>query len=413
MPIFKPFRGIRPQDDYFEIFPTYPFDNFTEEEIIEKTQYENSYAQMVKPYLFSKSKDLDRTLRKIRHNYEELLEKNILTQDQSSFYLYEQKHPNGDVFRGLLGLTSLEDFWDGKIKRHESTIPQKKEKFSKYLEKVNLQSDPILLTYPSNSKIEILMDLEQKNIPIIRYTDEKGVNHKIWKIDNRLKMKQLKDTIENSVENFYIADGHHRIGSTALNAKRMQEKNKKHTGNEPYNFVYSFIVSNHSIKINDHNRIIKKLEGMSKAEFLKELEKTFLIDKKGKTPYYPSKKSHISMYMDGEYYSLHLNKEKVSEEDNIDQDHQLLDKLVFKNILKIEDTDSSDNIKYVKGDSSKQGIIKMQKIIDDNHYYVGFGVYPISFKELMQISNEKMIMPPKCTHIEPKLITALLMYDMK
>lgn len=412
MPIFKPFRGIRPQDEYFKIFPTYPFDNFTKEEIHKKAQEENSYVQMVKPYLLSKAKDFDRTLRKIRHNYEDLLAKNILTQDSSSFYLYEQKHSDKEVFRGLMGLTSIEDFWDGKIKRHESTIPQKKEKFSRYLEKVNLQAEPILLTYPSNSKVELLMNHEQKNIPIVRHTDEKGVSHKIWKIDNRLKMKQLKEAIE-SIDNFYIADGHHRIGSTALNAKKQKEKNKKHNGLEPYNFVYSFIVSDQSIKIHDYNRIIKKLGNISKEDFLKQLESSFLIHEKGTEPYFPYKKFHISMYLDGQYYSLHVKHELRSKDFNMHQDHHLLDKLIFKEILKIEDTDSSDNIRYVKGDSTKEGLIKMQKIVDKNKYDVAFGIYPIRFKEIVKISDNKVVMPPKCTYIEPKLITALMMYDMK
>lgn len=413
MPTFKPFRGVRPNEDYLDSFPTHSLDNFTQEEINRKAQEDWSYVQMIKPYVCSKSKDVDRNLRKIRSNYEELVEDKKLIQDNSSYYLYEQIMPNKTVFRGLLGLVSVEDFRAGKIKRHESTIPQKKEKLAHYLEKVNVQAEPVLLTYPSNSKVELLMNHEEKNVPILNYADSKGIRHKIWKIDNRLKMQQFKEVLD-QIEAFYIADGHHRIGSTALNAKQLQEKSKKNGLNEGYNYVYSFIVSNQSIKIHDYNRIVKNLNGLTPKKFLKALEKSFLIHEKGETPYFPSQKFHISMYLGGKFYSLHVKHNLRSQEMSLDNlDHHLFDKYILKDILKIENTDSSEDISYVKGSSSVDGILKIKEKIDAGAGVVGFGIHPVSFNDMIKISDLKISMPPKCTYIEPKLITALLMYDMK
>lgn len=412
MPNFKPFRGIRPAKDYIDIFPTHPLDNFTQEEINEKSAIDSSYIQMIKPYVVSKSKDIDRNLRKIRTNYEELLEDHKLIQDASAYYLYEQIYPNKEIFRGLLGLVSVEEFWEGKIKKHESTITAKKEKLAHYLEKVNLQAEPVLLTYNSNSKVELLMNYEEKNIPILNYVDDLGTRHKIWKIDNRLKMKELKDVLE-QIDSFYIADGHHRIGSVALNAKKQKEKNKKHNGTEAYNYVFSYLVSSQSIKIHDYNRLLKNLNGLSSEEFLKKLEENFLIHEKGEKPYYPSQKFHFSMYLDGKFYSLHVkhNIRKTAEIDDLD--HFLMKRYIFNDILNIKDLKISNEITYIKGDSSINGILKLKEKVDSGNYKVGFGLYPVSFSDMAKISDEKLIMPPKCTYIEPKLVTALLMYDMK
>ncbi|TXF79277.1 DUF1015 domain-containing protein [Chryseobacterium sp.] len=413
MPIFKPFRGIRPNEDFVEVFPTHPLDNFTQEEIAKKAQEDSSYVQMIKPYVVSKSKDIDRNLRKVRSNFEELLEDKKLVQDSSSYYLYEQIKPDKTVFRGLLGLVSVEDFWSGKIKRHESTIPQKKQKLAHYLDKVNLQAEPVLLTYPANSKVELLMNHEEKNVPLLSYHDSKGIKHKLWKIDNRLKMQQFKEVLD-QVDSFYIADGHHRIGSTALNSRMHKERNKKHTGTEPYNFVFSFIVSNQSIKIHDYNRVVKDLNGLTTEQFLQKLEKSFNIHEKGATLYYSSQKFHISMYLDGKFYSLHVKHHLRSPEMSLDNlDHHLLEKYILQDILQIENTDSSDKISYVKGSSNMDGIIKMKDTVDTGDFKVGFGIYPVSFNDMIKISDLKLIMPPKCTYIEPKLITALVMYDMK
>lgn len=413
MPIFKPFRGIRPNDQYIDVFPTVSLDNFSQEEINKKAQVDDSYIQMLKPFLVSKSKDVDRNLRKIRHNLEGLLEEKKLVQDNSSYYLYEQILPNKTVYRGLLGLVSVDEFLEGKIKKHEATIPQRKEKLAYYLEKVNLQAEPVLLTYNSNSKIELLMNHEEKNVPITNYVSENGTRHKIWRIDNRLKMQQLKEVLD-QIDSFYIADGHHRIGSTALNAKNHKDKNKRHTGNEPYNFVFSYLVSKDSIKIHDYNRLLKDLNGLSSEEFLKKIEKSFLIHDKGEMPYYPSQKFHISLYLDGKFYSLHVKHDlRVDPNEIHDLDHNLVERFIFNDILGIKLESTSDKIEYLKGTSSIEGILAMKEKVDSGEFKAGFGIYPVSFTDLVRISDQSIKMPPKCTLIEPKLITALVMYDMK
>jgi uncharacterized protein (DUF1015 family) len=406
MPNFKPFRGIMPTKEFVEIFPTHPLDNFTQAEINEKSAVDSSYIQMIKPYAVSKSKDIDRNLRKIRTNYEELLADHKLLQDEAAFYLYSQTYPNKNVFRGLLGLVSVEEFKEGKIKKHESTLTAKKEKLAYYLEKVNLQAEPVLLTYNSNSKVELLMNYEEKNIPILNYVDDLGTRHKIWKIDNRLKMKELKDVIE-QIDAFYIADGHHRIGSAALNAEKQKEKNKKHNGTEHYNYVFSYIVSNQSIKINDYNRLLKNLNGLSSEEFLKKLEENFLIHEKGENPYYPSQKFHFSMYLDGKFYSLHVKHDIRKVSDINDLDHYLIEKYIFKGILNISDPKTTQDITYLKGSSNIEGILKLKEKVDSGAFKVGFGLYPVSFTDMIKISDDKLVMPPKCTYI------ALVMYDMK
>ena len=414
MPIFKPFRGVRPHPDYITKFPTPPLDNFTQEEINKKATEDSSYIQMIKPYACSKSKDVDRNLRKVRTNYEEMLAENKLLQDASSYYLYEQILPNKTIFRGLLGLVSIEDFWNGKIKKHESTLTYKKEKLAHYLDKVSLQAEPVLLTYQANSKIELLMNHEEKNVPVINYLDDEGVKHKVWRIDNRLKLQQFKEVID-QIDSFYVADGHHRIGSAALYTQKHKEKNKRHSGNEPYNFVYGFIVSNQSIKIHDYNRIIKDLNGLSEEDFLQKISENFLIHEKGEVPYYPSQKFHISMYMGGKYYSLHVKHNLRDLDHGLDSiDHHLLDKYILKPLLGVENYEEEENNKmaFVKGNSSVDGLFTLKEKVDSGDFAVGFGIYPVSFSDITKLGNQNLQMPPKSTYIEPKLITALIMYDM-
>lgn len=416
MPIFKPFHGIRPSEEYLDCFPSDSIDEISEDEFCKRAEVDNSYAQMIRPYVVSKSKEIGRKFRKVRVNFETLLEQKILEQDNSAYYLYEQILPDKTVYRGLLGLVSIDDFLDGKIKKHESTITERKEKMASYLEKVNIQSEPVLLTYPSNPKVELFMNMEEKNIPIINYiSKDDGTRHKIWKVDNRLKMKQIKEVLE-QVEAFYIADGHHRMGAAAIcTHNNRSKKRRRRTGLEGDNFVYAYLVSKESIKIHDYNRLVRDINGLSDKEFLSKLEKSFLIHKKGEIPYYPSKKFHFSMYLNGIFYSLHLKHDIREMEHEVyhDFDHYLLEKYIFKEILEIDNAKTTDRVTYVKGSSNIDSIIELKEQVDSGMFKVAFGVYPVSFNDLVRISDQNIKMPPKCTLIEPKLKRGLMMYDLK
>ena len=413
MPVFKPFRGVRPNTDYIEKFPTRSLDNFSQEEINKKAQENDTYIQMIKPYVVSKSKDVDRNLRKIRSNFEELLLEKKLVQDNSSYYLYQQIMPDKTIYRGLLGLVSVEDFNNGKIKKHEATIKDRKEKLAHYQDKVQLQAEPVLLTYKSNSKVELFMNQEEKNVPIINFTSETGTRHKIWRIDNRLKMQQIKEVLEN-MDAFYIGDGHHRIGSAALHASHMNAKLKRPTGIEHHNFVFSYIVSKESLKIHDYNRLVRNINGLTKEEFLKKLEVNFSIHEKGEAPYFPSQKFHISLYIDGMFYSIHVKHDVRQKHANHDDlDHFFVENYIFKDILGIELESESDNIEYIKGDSSIVGIQALKDAVDSGEFKVGLGIYPVSFNDLIRVSDKEIKMPPKCTLVVPKLMTAMVMYDVK
>lgn len=412
MPIFKPFRGIRPHSDILDIFPTRSINNFTEEELVKKA-VKDSYVKMIKPFILSKSQNLTRNYRTIRNNFEEALNNHKLVQDEYCYYLYQQTTPDNVTYRGFLGLACIDEYNNGKIKRHEATIKEKKEKLTKYLEKVNFQAEPVLLTYRTSPKLELIMNQEINNVPVIKFVEDNGFQHKVWRIDNRLKMQQIKEALE-QVDTFYIADGHHRIGSVALNAEKIAEKNKKTSiGNDPHNFVYSYIVSKESIRINDYNRLVKHINNLSTEEFLKRLEKNFTIHEKGDVPYFPSQKFHMSIYIDGKFYSLHVKHDLRKQHLENDLDHFFVEKYIFNDILGIELESTSDMIDYLKGTSDIEGILNLKEKVDSGEYNLAIAVHPITFNDLVKISENEIKMPPKCTLIEPKLMTALIMYDMK
>lgn len=412
MPVFKPFQGLRPAPDYIHSFPTPPLSNFSQEEIEKKSEKPFSYVKMVAPYLFGKKEDMQDNLGQVRANFEKLVQENCLVKDELCYYLYSQKMPDGRVFRGLLGLVSVEDFNAGKIKKHEETLTHRKDKLSRYLEGVNIQAEPVLLTYSSHSELEKLMDEEEQKTPEVDFTDDRGIAYKIWTIGQESSLAKIQEELA-SVEAFYIADGHHRMGATALCAERKAKENPHHTGEELYNFVYSFIVSDQSIKINDFNKVITDMNGLITEELLARLEENFIVEERGERPYFPSQKRDFCMYLEGKFYNLTFKKCADDEGCIGIIDHYLLEKYVLNPILGIQDLKTSKRVDYVRGTCCIEGINRLKNKVDNGNYQLAFGVYPVSFEDLVEIADNQLKMPPKGTYIEPKLVTALVMYDMK
>ena len=142
-----------------------------------------------------------------------------------------------------------------------------------------------------------------------------------------------------------------------------------------------------------------------------ELDTYYRIENKGKIYYRPSKKHHFSMYLDGEYYSLYLRKEKFTTNTPLDDlDSQLIYETVLSPILEIKDMRNDDRISY---QSEKNGIGSMKAKVDAGEFSVGFGLYPVSVNQLKSIADSEYNMPPKSTYIEPKLRSGLTIYEFE
>ncbi len=413
---FKPFKGIRVKEENVNDFPMYSPENYSEEQIKSKLKGKTpSYIDIIKPTFFKGESPLENRFKKVRKRFEEYLNENLLDHDPASIYIYEQKKRNGEVFKGIMGLVSVDDFKNNIIKIPENTNEQKQKVFAQFLDITYLQSNPVLLCYDSNSKVEVLTDLEMKGKPIIQVVDELGISHKVWRVDNRLKLAQFKEAVEH-LPALYLADGHYRMAGAMEHSDKIKEKSKsKDFLFDQNHHVMSLISSSQSIKIYEFNRLIRSLNGLSKEELFSCLEEHFSINEKGNQPYFPSHKHHISMYLDGQFYGLYIKHEFRGQPEGLGNiDTYLFNKFILEPILNISDPkEEKKQVSYLKGTSDIKGIIDLKQAVDSREYEIGFGFYPVSFADFQLISDLGLKIPAKSTYIEPKLLAGLIMLDMK
>ncbi|MRH99837.1 DUF1015 family protein [Kriegella sp. EG-1] len=411
MAIVKPFKATRPAKDKVAFVSSRSYQEYSRKELNAILAYNPfSFLHIINPgYRRTKNLKGQDRYKLIHQIYLEFQSNNVLVKDtQECFYLYQIKKDDY-ICCGILCGASIEDYQNNTIKKHEATLQRREELFANYLKTVEFNAEPVLMTYQDNAAIAEIIKKEKRKEPQYNFTTRDKISHKLWVISD-LETKTQLELEFNKTNSLYIADGHHRSASSYLHAKIAQSSNPKHTGKEPYNYFMSFLIPESEIKIYEFNRKIKDLNGLSKEEFLEKLALTFDVVIIGKNLFKPKQKHQISMYLDGEFYSLTLLENNYIINDALSTlDTQILYKTILEPILNIKDLRKDKRIVYGYG---KNNIAIMKDEIDNGKFKVGFSMMPINIKEIKAIADAGLVMPPKSTYIEPKLRSGITIYEL-
>lgn len=406
-----PFKAVRPTRDKVSLLAARSYDSYTPAQV-ESRLRDNpfSFLHIVNPgYKYQKEISGEQRYKMVRNRYQEFKEDEIFIQDEKpSYYVYRIVNRDGLEFNGIVGAASAQDYEDDVIKKHEDTLEYKEIIFENYLKTVGFNAEPVLLTYPDDDELAAIIEKVMQSRAEYEFTTTYRDTHYMWKVESAELVEKIQSIFE-KFPKLYIADGHHRSASSALLAKHNKEENKKHTGNEPYNYFMSYLIPESDLKIYEFNRLVKDLNGLSKEEFLIQLDACFRIENRKNEYYKPSKKHHFSMYLDGEFYSLYLRKNNYEIKNALDGlDTQILYKTILQPLLGIIDVRNDTRIEYSHG---KNDLAYVQTLVDKGDFAVGFGLLPITTEELTQIADEGLKMPPKSTYIEPKLRSGVTIYE--
>jgi len=406
-----PFKAVRPTRDKVSLVASRSYETYTQPEREARLDYNPfSFLHIVNPgYKYEKQIKGKERFTLVKNRYSEFKENNIFIQDKSPcYYIYKIVNRNDNMFSGIIAASSVEDYKNDIIKKHEDTIEHRVSILKKYLKTVGFNAEPILLTYPDNSVIKNIILKAQLVRAEFEFTTTYRDTHYLWLIEDSQTIEIIKNEFE-AMTTIYIADGHHRLASSSLLAKDLKSKDKELKVKASYNFFMSYLIPESDLKIYEFNRIIKDLNGLSKEEFLIQLDTIYRIENRGVNLYKPTKKHHFSMYLDGEFYSLYLRKANYLFKNSLDKlDAQILYKTILEPLLGISDLRNNTRIEYCHG---KNSLVNIKNAIDRKEFTVGFGLVPVSINEMKTIANEGLTMPPKSTFIEPKLRSGVTIYE--
>ncbi len=415
MATIRPFRGFRPGKDHVHQVASRPYDVLNSEEAREEVAGNPwSFLHVVKPEvdlppgtdLYSKV-----VYTRGKENLEKLIRQGFFVQDdREMLYLYGQTM-FGRTQYGIVGCASVDDYLSGVIKKHELTRPDKEEDRMNHIRVTNFNAEPVFFAYPDHDELDRIIQRVVTGAPEYDFTTGDGVGHHFWLISQDTDIERIVEIFEKEIPSTYVADGHHRTAAAALVGQERRIHNPGHQGDEEYNFFLAVHFQASQLTIIDYNRVIRDLNGMDPEEFLEELKIGFTLERKGSRVYKPDRLHNFGMYMRGEWYSLTAKPGTYNDEDPIGcLDVTVLSEQVLGPLLNITDLRKSKRIDFVGG---IRGLEELSRRVDSREMAVAFALYPVTMKQLMDIADNGMIMPPKTTWFEPKLRSGLVIHSLE
>ncbi len=411
MSVVRPFKAVRPNDEVYSKVASLPYDVMDRKEAKKLAEGNDlSFLHVVRSEI-----DLDDSVSaydekvylKAKENLYNFIGNNIMQQDEKPMYYIYRQIMDGRVQTGLVATTSIDEYLNNSIKKHELTREKKEQDRINNFYYTNANTAPIFLTYRYNETIDVLMNNWIKfNKPVNAFTSNDDITHYVWKIDNDEVIADIQKEFE-KIDSLYIADGHHRSASSAKVGlrKREEEGNDK---DAEYNFFMSVLFSDKDLFIMDYNRVVKDLNGLSSEEFIEVISNDFEVRKVDKA-YRPEKKYHFGMLLDGQWYEL-VAKPEVIDYDIVGAlDISVLQKNLLDKVLGIKDPRTDERIDFIGGIRGLKGI--EDRVGSDMK--VGFSMYPTTMEELLSVADNNLIMPPKSTWFEPKLRSGLFVHLLK
>lgn len=414
MAVLKPFKGIRPKKELVDKVSSLPYDVMNRAEAKKMAEgNEYSFLHIIRPEIDvddSVSQYDERVYEMAGKNLDEMIDKEILVQDDKpQFYIYRQIM-NGRVQTGIVGCTSIDDYMNDVIKKHEYTRPEKEVDRINNFDYCDANTAPVFLTYRKNDEInKIINDWIKFHMPIYNFTSEDDITHIVWIIDDGEVIEGI-NKIFKGIDYLYIADGHHRSASAVKVGLKRREENPKYTGNEEFNFFLSVVFPDEDLFIMDYNRVIKDLNGLTEEEFLTKVMEKFEVEAYNEDGQYRPKEKHtFGMYLDGKWYRLTAKKGTYNENDPIDRlDVSILQNNLLQPVLGIENPRTDKRIDFVGG---IRGLDELERRVSQD-MKVAFSMYPTTMDDLLSIADAGKVMPPKSTWFEPKLRSGLFVHRL-
>ena len=415
MAIVKPFRGIRPPQEWVEQVVSRPYDVLNSEEARQEAAgNEKSLYHIIKPEIdFPEGTDEHdpRVYDKAVENFQAFQDKGWLVQDNKECYYIYAQTMNGKTQYGLVVGAYVPDYMNGVIKKHELTRRDKEEDRMKHVRVNNANIEPVFFAYPENAQLDALVARYTAKPPVYDFiAPGDGFGHQFWVIDDDADIAAITKAFA-SMPALYIADGHHRSAAAALVGAEKAKQNPNHKGDEEYNYFMAVCFPADQLTIIDYNRVVKDLNGLTPEAFLKALEKHFVVEEKGTEIYKPVALHNFSLYLAGKWYSLTAKEGTYDDHDPIGVlDVTISSNLILDEILGIKDLRSDKRIDFVGG---IRGLEELQHRVDSGEMKMALALYPVSMKQLMDIADTGNIMPPKTTWFEPKLRSGLIIHKLE
>lgn len=412
MPTVRPFSGylVTPERVHDVAAPAYDALTPAQRHRYALTHPDNYVNAMrsLEEFPESERPALDKLLRRNRDNLDTLLAQGAFAETNAPcLFIYRLSVDDHEQI-GLVGEIPVDEYDRGIIKKHEHTQTTREDQLARYNDVVGASSSPICLTYMHHPEIDAVMEQCMQGPPAIDFVAEDGVAQSIWLIDD----KDVQDRLQRcfaEVGEAYLTDGHHRAAAGSRFAEMRRQRNRRHMGEEAYNYLLVVLFPDDQVRILAYNRCVTDLNGLSVDELLEALSREFELQHLGDMPAEraaPRGAREFSMVLDGSWYRLTIDPAKVAEHDPVASlDIAILHDRILAPILGVTDVRCDERCKSIAGAVGMEGL--KERCREEGG--VAFACHPMPIHQLMAVADAGLVMPPKSTWFDPKVRSGLFL----
>ena len=400
----SPFAALRPEVTFTKEVASRPYDVMSSAEARTETiGNPNSFLHITRSEI-----DLPENIdvhsadvyEKAKENLTAFISRNILFKESKPCYYIYELTMNGRTQTGLVCGSSVNDYENGLIKKHEFTRPEKELDRINHIKTTGAQTGNVFIAYKNVKVIDELVEIiTAEKTPNYSFVADDEITHNIWVVNDEENISTITSLFKREVPATYIADGHHRAASAA---KVRAALGADATPAADY-FLTTLFPSN-QLHIMDYNRVVKDLNGLSSTLFLEKLAENFTITKTDDA-YRPEAIHYFGLYIEKQWYKL-IAKENIIKTDVLGVlDVNIMQENILTPILNIIDQRTDKRIDFVGG---IRGLQALEKRVDSGEFAAAISLYPVSIEQLFAVADSGDVMPPKSTWFEPKLRDGLL-----
>lgn len=403
MVTISPFKALRPAAEMAKQVASRPYDVLNSKEAKTEAQGNNvSFLHITKSEIdLPDSTDVhaQEVYDKAKENLDAFISRKILFRESKPCYYIYQLTMNGRSQTGLVCGSSVDDYENGLIKKHEFTRPEKELDRINHIKTTGAQTGNVFLAYRNVKELDALIEKWKAKSPVYNFTADDGIQHSIWIVNDNATIEQISNLFKEKVPCTYIADGHHRAASAAKVRAALGAK-----ATEDADIFLTTLFPADELHIMDYNRVVTDLNGLSEAEFIDRIKNNFTVEKAAKA-FSPANLHELGMYLNKQWYKLTAHENSFNDDPIGILDISILSNNILDPILNIKDQRTDKRIDFVGG---IRGLQELEKRVNSGEMAVAFSLHPVSIQQLFDIADSGNVMPPKSTWFEPKLRDGLL-----
>lgn len=408
----QPFKALRPEAQLAKQVAARPYDVLNSKEAKTEAQGNpNSFLHITKSEI-DLPEDIDvhtqSVYNKAKENLDAFISRKILFRESKPcYYIYRLIMPalsgsdgNDRSQTGLVCGSSIDDYENDLIKKHEFTRPEKEQDRISHIKTTGAQTGNVFIAYKNVNAIDIVINnWKNDHNPVYDFTAGDEIQHTVWIVNDDETIGQITGLFKTEVPCTYIADGHHRAASAAKVRLAMGD-----TVTPEANYFLTTLFPADQLQIMDYNRVIKDLNSLSEDDFLTAVKINFSV-KKISNAFSPQHLHEFGMYINNQWYQLIAAPGSFSTDPIGILDITILQNNILGPILNIVDQRTDKRIDFVGG---IRGVGELEKRVNSGEMALAFSLHPVSISQLFDIADSGNVMPPKSTWFEPKLRDGLL-----